>query len=150
MKERTKRWPVGLVCLLMAFLPGVYAVPGLVRSTGLVGTPGTFTVLLCETSGTGRGSHTVCHGTFRPDGGGRPDDRASIDTEYDRGERVAVTRSGGAYYSVTPEAFFGWLAVDCVVVFLLFMGGRLLRRAAHMRGAPSGGVGAHPGRRPVH
>ncbi|MEU5188559.1 hypothetical protein AB0G83_15645 [Streptomyces klenkii] len=116
---KAKRWAAGLLCLLMAVLPGAYAVPGLVRSTGLVGTPGTFTVLVCETTGTGRGTHTVCYGTFRPDGGGRADDRAVMETKYGAGERVAVTRSGGAYYSVTPAAFFGWLAVDVFAAFML-------------------------------
>ncbi|MCF3104745.1 hypothetical protein IPZ58_24590 [Streptomyces roseoverticillatus] len=134
---KAKQWSVGLLCLLMAALPGAFAVPGLVRSTGLVGTPGTFTVLVCETVGTGRGSHTVCHGSFRPDGGGRTDDRATIDTEYDRGERVAVTRSGGAYYSVTPAAFFGWLTVDCIAGFLLLC-------AALLFGVPWKGVLRRP------
>ncbi|RLU96784.1 hypothetical protein CTZ27_17445 [Streptomyces griseocarneus] len=112
----------GACVLVLAIVLGSFSVPGLPRSLGLVGTTGTLTVRWCETVGFGRGSHTACHGSFRSDDGRTVDEAARIDTEYTRGHRVPVTASGGAYYSVTPSAWFGWLAGIGATGFLLGVG----------------------------
>ncbi|GAA2717254.1 MULTISPECIES: hypothetical protein [Streptomyces] len=128
----------GAFCVGLAVLLGAFAVPGLVRSTGLAGTRGTLAVQICGTSGYGRGTRTVCRGTFRPAAGGPADVRASIATEYDPGERVAVTRSGGAYYSVTPQAFLGWLGLDCFAAALACVGAPMLALGAAARKGAAG------------
>ncbi|MCC3767003.1 hypothetical protein [Streptomyces sp. UNOC14_S4] len=122
-----RKWYVGqrlagACVLVLAVTCGAFSVPGLPRSFGLVGTTGTLTVQWCGTEGFGRSSHTVCHGPFRSDDGRTTDPLASIETEYTRGHRVPVTKSGGAYYSVTPSAWFGWLAGIFAAALFLCLG----------------------------
>ncbi|MFF5204397.1 hypothetical protein [Streptosporangium sp. NPDC000396] len=64
--------PVGMTILLVCWvglglLPAVFAVPDLKLATGSTGTPGTLTIVSCESLGQGRYD---CKGSFVPDGGG--------------------------------------------------------------------------------
>lgn len=64
--------PVGMTVLLICWVglgltPLVFSVDGLKLATGRIGTPGTLTVVSCESLGRGRYD---CRGMFAPDGGG--------------------------------------------------------------------------------
>ncbi|MCC5577433.1 hypothetical protein IMZ11_17560 [Microtetraspora sp. AC03309] len=139
--------PVGMSILLLCWLalgvlPFVFSVPDLRLATGQIGTPGTLTVVSCESLGKGRYD---CKGRFTPDGGGdavnvdaSPDSRAGdviparLTPEGDRALPTGVKGVLGAL--ALPALGAGALAFLPYVVLYVF-GVRRGRRTAVIAGS---------------
>ncbi|MFD8556863.1 hypothetical protein ACFV1N_06185 [Streptosporangium canum] len=135
--------PIGMTILLICWvglglMPLVLSVSDLKLATGEIGTPGTLTVVSCESLGEGRYD---CKGSFAPDGGGAavavaasPDStagdvkRAQLTPE---GDRAVPTGTPGLLSALTmPFLGVGVMAFLPYVFLYVFGARRGHRRAA--------------------
>ncbi|WP_433255962.1 hypothetical protein ACQPYK_15955 [Streptosporangium sp. CA-135522] len=133
--------PIGMTILLICWmvtglLPFAFSVTDLKLATGRIGTPGTLTVVSCDSLGQGRYD---CKGSFAPDGGGdaiavaaSPDSTAG-DVRRTRltpeGDRAVPTGATGVLAALTmPFLGVGVLAF-LPYVFLYVLKVRRGRRA---------------------
>ncbi|MFC4060044.1 hypothetical protein ACFOWE_17195 [Planomonospora corallina] len=126
-----------LVCLLPIFL----AVEDLELATGKTGTPGTLTVVSCESLGKGRYD---CKGSFTPEGGGDPIPvDASPDSEAGDVTRAQLTPEGDRAVKAGTTGVIAALTLPALgvgglgflpYVIMYFLGVRRGRRGAVVLG----------------
>ncbi len=116
----------GALLVLMGLVFVTYGPVGFAYASRLAGTPGTFTVVYCSQVASGRGSNTVCDGTFRSADRRITDDRAELVNDVDGSMldvQVPVTRRGTEdYYMARPGYAAGWLCMAFAGVLLLACG----------------------------
>jgi hypothetical protein len=104
------------------------------QATGLIGTPGTFTVEYCFESSGAQWSDYACGGTFVPDGGGHTSTTATLENgeDYPEDEQLDVTENvlgeGNTYRETGVLAVLGSLWWLCFGTGVLAGGFLVTRR----------------------